>query len=379
VGETIVTVDARSAGYDLFTFEAIPTDRLSVPLRPTALTGASSSGQVASTDLDINLLSKSVADTRRPSPGELLTPVNACTFDTNDSRFECSFGPATIAARSVGSVTALAVQVPPSVLLFNAQAFLKGFQLALPVPPVEPGITQSNVLSFDALLDDPSLDAEERAIELTAHALTTAGWPSLSGDPLVRVEATSPGAQRAVVVGLGLAFDDGLPAGTFAVRSAIPGAADGVQEAPADELGELVRDGRIDADLLLRAEVVASDGARGGARPRLSGGEALELSFSDVLSDAAGQPGLYRVHLTDGAGLGWDVWRLDAPDASGPEAIVHLPLIDAGALPMGAGSLAVRLSAWSWGTFDPESFLWTDVEREFDRFAHSAALSVTPP
>jgi hypothetical protein len=74
------------------------------------------------------------------------------------------------------------------------------------------------------------------------------------------------------------------------------------------------------------------------------------------------------------------VWRLDAADAAGPVAVVKLPLIGpGGTLPIAMGDLSVRVSAFAWGMMDPASLMWTDVEREFDLFSHTAQTTVTPP
>ena len=109
------------------------------------------------------------------------------------------------------------------------------------------------------------------------------------------------------------------------------------------------------------------------------GGIALDLSFADVFPDSLGLPGgLYRVTVVDGAGRAWTIWRLDQPDAAGPDAVVHLPFLG-GVFPLAAGDLSVRISAFAWVSFDPGLFLWSDVEREHELFSHLAATIVTPP
>src|SRR5207302_9034700 len=146
---------------------------------------------------------------------------------------------------------------------------------------------------------------------------------------------------------------------------AYPGAADGIADTPMDQLGSLVVNGTIGPDLQLRAEVVDAAGNRGGVRPRFShlpsmgvpnvvpappalsatpatldpGGIALDLSFADVFPDSLGLPsGLYRVTVVDGAGRAWTIWRLDQPDAAGPDAVVHLPFLG-GVFPLAAAHL----------------------------------------
>ena len=162
-------------------------------------------------------------------------------------------------------------------------------------------------------------------------------------------------------------------------------------------------DGTIEPDLFLRAEVLADDGARGIDRPRLSttnntleppdppvfgavpialnpAAAAYDVAFVDVLPDSRGQAGLHRVTLIDVAGRRWTTWRIDDPDALGPETIAHFPVGGVGdPFPLAAGPLTATVSSWSWTAFDPTLFLWTDVDREFERAAHSATNSLTLP
>jgi hypothetical protein len=287
--------------------------------------------------------------------------------------------------------------------LYSALTFLKAFQLELPVAPVEPGLTSQVVLATGASLDSGTIDPEERPVDVSPVALATASYPTLSGTPRVRVEATAPGIGHAVTVGRGIGFNDMLPPNTYGIRAAYPGSCDGIQDIPTDQLGRFVKSGTIDADLLLRAEVVDTLGNRGGVRPRLSvasgtqtppapptpdvipfvnntGGVAVDFRFADTLLDGAGQPGIHRAVFTDGAGTSWTVWRLDQPDAAGPLAVMHLPKVGPGnTLPLASGAWGIRVSSFSWPTFDSQLFLWSDVEREFDHFAHATAVTATPP
>jgi hypothetical protein len=178
---------------------------------------------------------------------------------------------------------------------------------------------------------------------------------------------------------------------------------DGIQDDTDDALGTLVTQGTLDPDLRLRMQVADVDGNIGGVRPRLSSnpvaadlpappalggvpialdpfGAALDLRFTDVLPDAAAQPGLYRVVLTATGGGRWVIWTTDPPDANGPEVQVHLPFLGPGPdFPLAAGDLGCRISLFAWPALDQASYLWSDVEREFDLFSHSKLLTVTPP
>ena len=401
-GETILTIDATASGYDLFTFDGVPTDRISVPLFPTLLSGATAQGTVASTSTELNLDTRSVADSRALEIGETLFPVSTCSFSPTNTRFECPFGPVPIRARRIGAQSALIVLVPANPFLYSALTFLKGFELALPLPPAIAGATTSNTLVLPFQLDSGTLDPEERPIEVAAHGLSSANYPTLSGDPRIRVEATSPGIPGTVTVGEGVAFDAGLPPNTWLVRAAYPGAADGVQDVPQDKKGSLVTQGTIDADLLVRDELVDSAGNRGGARPRLSllpamlvppapavvdpapvvnlGGVSFDLKFSDVLPDAYGEQGLYRVVLTDSALRRWTIYRFDAPDASGPDVTLHVVYVGPGnTLPLASGTLQCQVSAYAWPGFVPAQFLWSDIEREHDLYSHAIPVAITPP
>lgn len=399
IGDTVITV--RRNGYDLFTFDGVPTDALSIPLTPSAQFGATIRGEVASTDPSISALTRTMSDSRFPRPGETLASVSSCTLNTMEQRFECGFGPAPIKARELGGASAMAVLPQTNPFLWNAQAFLHDFGVRIPLADQAPNAVQTTTIVMDQLTTI-GIDPELLALDAPAHALTTAAWPMLNGDPRVRVEGLVPGLRGPLTVGQGLAFDDGLPPSTFAVRAAYPGVADPFVDGADDQLGELVANGVLEPDLFLRAEVVDPDGARGIDRPRLSTtdmaldpppaptfgptpvtlnstGLAYDVAFADVLSDAAGQGGLHRAVLTDLGGRRWVVWRIDEPDAAGPDAVLHLPLATVGEpFPLG-GALSLVASSWSWTAFDPASFLWTDVDREFERAAHSAGEPVSIP
>jgi len=163
-----------------------------------------------------------------------------------------------------------------------------------------------------------------------------------------------------------------------------------------------VLNGTLDPDLRLRMQVMDGAGNVGGVRPRFSSNPVAEdppaaadlglvpmdvdplgladvLNFTDVLPDSAGQPGLYRVVLTDLDGTRWVIWTTDPPDVRGPEVQVRLPFLDGLGLPLAPGDLECRIDMYAWPALDQAAFLWTDVEREFDLFSHSTVLPVTPP
>jgi hypothetical protein len=306
-------------------------------------------------------------------------------------------------ARELGALTGMSTVPPSSALAWAAPTFLRGFGLRLPMPALTPGTAQTGVVVVLERFDVVGIDEERIPVDVLPHVLTTGAWPTLNGAPRIRVEGIVPGLPAPLTVGQGVAFSAGLPPSTFAVRAAYPGAADPIEDDVTDALGELVADGVLEPELYLRAEVVGPSGARGIDRPRLSTadstleapqepvfvgsalvenvtGVSYDVFFSDVLPDAQGQPGLHRLVLTDAAGRRWHVWRLDAPDAEGPAVVMHLPLaIASETFPLAPGDLTAVASSWSWTAFDPTEFLWSDVERLFERAAHSAPTDLAGP
>jgi Bacterial Ig-like domain len=398
---TILTVSL--AGYELFSFDGVTSGRVDVPLAPLVQVDGTIEGTVSSSAPLIALYTGLVSDSRLDHPGSLFAPVDVCAFDPTLQSFSCPYDPYPILPRRIGAESAFAVLVPPSVLLYTPAAFLKAATFDLPLAPAAPGAALTNDLVHSHLLDGAGVDPEEAAIDAPAQLLATTFYPSLAGPPVVDLEATSPGMPGTVVVGVGAPFGEGLPPGTFAVRAAYPGVVDGIQDDTDDALGTLVTQGTLDPDLRLRMQVADVDGNIGGVRPRLSSnpvaadlpappalggvpialdpfGAALDLRFTDVLPDAAAQPGLYRVVLTATGGGRWVIWTTDPPDSNGPEVQVHLPFLGPGPdFPLAAGDLGCRISLFAWPALDQASYLWSDVEREFDLFSHSKLLTVTPP
>ena len=404
-GTTIVTV--RRDAYDLFTFQAVPTSRVSVPLSATGLTAGHVTGTVGPIDssdaTDLNTYTRAATDSRRIEPTDPFAPVASCTPTGGPTEFECPFGPIDVRPGRVGAESAVTVRFPSSLGTYSPLTFLKTASLALPVPSVPPGGSSVTNVPIPFLLDDGTLDPEELPIDAPGQTLSTDLWPSLQGAPEITVEATSPGLSGTVIVGRGVAFDASPPVGSFVVRAAYPGDADGIQDFPGDRLGSLVVAGTIDPDLFIGAEVADAAGSRAGARPRFSlstgfleppalpvlaanpiapnsGGEALDLTFPDVLSDAVSPPGrgIYRVRITDSAGATWTLYVPDPPDAAGGNVVVHLPDLG-GVFPLASGPAAIAISGWSWPGLDLSRFLWTDIDREHDLSFHLVAQTRSLP
>jgi hypothetical protein len=404
--ETIVTV--VKSGYDVFTFDGVPTSRLSVPLTPSLLPAASASGAVTTTSSTVELATKGCADTRSSEFSAALFPAGNCSMDPTGQFFTCTYGPIPIAPGRIGAEAALAVVIPTNPFQYSPSTFLKAYQPSLPVPRALPAGVSGAAIEFMNALDDPTLDPSELPVDVApAPMLSTANYPLFTtGAPIIRLESKTPGIRGALTTGQGVAYDDPalmLPPNTWLVHAAYAGAVETIDAPPAHNVGRLVTQGTVEVPLMLRCEITDSGGNTGGVRAALPiaastlvppassvlaspavtlnpGSLSDDLAFSDVLPDALGEPGIYRVTLTDVNGLRWTIFRPDAPDSAGPNAIAHLAFVSPTAtLPLAPGPIACQVSAFAWPTFDPAHFLWTDVARENDLYSHAAATSVTPP
>jgi len=397
-GETIASVDA-GAGYNLFTFHGVPTERLDVPLTPGALTPAIVTAALLSQDDELVDNESRFADTRIPPPSDPLLAGEACEYDGFLGLTTCLVEPFAVLPRRIGAHSFHSIAPPANETLWGAGTFLRAFAFSFPRPALPPGGTEGVTLNLAAVLAD--LEVEERAIDaplqvLDASAVTGLDPGSLDGDPRVRIEALVPGVAAPAVVGLGAAFDQG--GALWRVRAAYPGAVDGVSDVEGDALGRLVLDGTVDGDLFLGAELRDALLNRACARPRLSaasgtlrppgvpvlsapagttGGPSFDLEFDDVLFDASAQPGIYRATVVDQDLRSWVLWRLDPPDADPPDPVrVHVPDIAlGGGAPLADGPLAISVSAFAWG-FDTAAFLWSDMGRLSERYAHSTVFPV---
>lgn len=407
-GDTLITIDAP--GYELFTFEGVPAARLDVPLMPTGLAAATEQVLLVSEISQLELLDVAVSDPRLPVPGPTTVASSGCFFNPFTQLSDCSFAPFVVRPSRAGALSAFATNPLAGDVSGFAAAFLKAFQLELPLPPVDEGAISATSLTFPFLLDDLGIDPEEAAIDVPAQTLLGGAaiggldTANLAGAPSVSVQGLSPGLPGAVTVGLGSAFATGTD---WTVRAAYPGAVDGIDDGGGDELGALVRSGTIEADLFLAVELVDANGNRAGVRRRLStlGGTldppdvpavtlvsivpgdgddiAYSVNFTDGLADADGMGGIYRVRVVDSAGRGWTLWRLDTPDAAGAGIRALFPDVAAvGGTGLAAGALLIDVALYAWPAFDPGSatggFLWSDLEREPVLLSRTAATSFGP-
>ncbi|HTF86911.1 MAG TPA: Ig-like domain-containing protein [Planctomycetota bacterium] len=404
IGDTFVTVDL--AGFDLFTFEDVPTDRLSVPLTRSNVLPSTVAGVVSSKSATFASFDRSAVDSRRFARAEPLIPVQSCTANPATGS-DCPFGPALIRPNLVGVTSVFALEPPASELSYNAFSFLRAFQIAIPVASVGAAGVSSVTLVANSLLSDAGVGAEERAIDGPAPVLdlnSTSGilLPSLVGDPRILVEALVRGLPGSATVGLGVAFDQG--GDIWNVHAAYPGAADGVQDTPQDELGRLVSNGTIDPDLRLSCEVRDNLGARAGRRPLFSqvgatleptsapvilapppagntGGATFDLVISNAIPDSSGTPGIYVATIAVvPSGRRWTIWRPDLDDSSGPTRTIHVPDLAAlGGVALPDGALTATVEAFGYASFTSDDFFWSDIEREYDAFSASAPSAFSQP
>jgi hypothetical protein len=403
--ETIVTVVAN--GYGLFTFDGVPTSRLGVPLTPISPgfnPTTFAAGTVSTSSSTIQLATKNVGDSRAPETSNSLFSVNSCT--QGGFFFTCPYGPNQVRPQRFGAQAALAVIEPANPFQFSPATFLKGYQPLLPIPPAFPGQTSQSSIGFTTALDDPSLDPSELPVDgAPMTTLSTVNYPLLitTENPRIRFEAKSPGIPGSLTVGQGVAYNDPslmLPPQTWLVRGAYPGAVETTNAPPLHTLGRLAKQGTVQGPLMLRAELADTAGNIGGVRLRLpftsavllppappvlgtpavvvnTGLMADDLTFTDVIPDAAAEPGIYRVTLTDSTGVSWTIYRPDAPDSAGPNVIAHLPYASASnMIPLAPGPVQCQISAFAWPGFDITQFLWSDLEREHDLYSHTASVTI---
>lgn len=395
---TIVSVDR--AGYDLFTFHGPRADVLHVPLRKQGQALATSDGEVRSPFPTVNFATNTrrIGDSRRPDDLSRLFVVDSCSALAQELLYACPFGPAEVLPRRLGAQSFIAYDSTQSEVGFSGLLFLRAFSLRAPIAPLDSGGSE-----FEVELFVPELlllaDGEDQPIDVDPQLLSdlaATGLGELEGDPLITIEASSPGLRGALTVGAGLAFA-GNP-GEWGVRAAFAGQADGTSDGPEDELGELVERGAIDGDLFVRSELVDVEGNRTAARPRLSQlagllappdipvllsparggstvGDFYDVVVQEVLPDALGLEGLVRVVLQPSSGgRRWTIWR---EDPSGDPGTVTLRVPDVGALggtPLPDGGMDCRVSTFAWEGLDTSAFAWTDVERLHEVASHTATV-----
>lgn len=390
VGATLITAEAPT--YDLATFHGVPRDAIDILVKRTAEPGADVSGTVESAFPEGNFLTSTnaVADSRAPRLERFAGLQNGIGTGTI---YRYDFGPASIRPGAVGALSFLATEESIPQSSWNPAIYLRGFALASPLVPQDPGGSGLDV-TLDAgtqlLLSPIGL----QALPVPPHVLSTAGLPGLGGldgDPRVTVEAAATGLDAPIIVGRGIPYDQG--GGAYAVLAASAGLA-----GPA---GALVGRGSIEADLFLRAAVRDTAGNEVAARPRLSGSgsflgpigvprllspapggsagsSGFNLLVADTLPDSLGAEGIVRAVLTDGSMRRWEIMGLDTLDSAGDLLLSVPDLAPEGGTGLEAGSVSVEITLYG-GPFDRAHFLYTDLERFHSVSGYAAPVTILVP
>jgi hypothetical protein len=391
VGATVVTV--QRTGYDSFTFYGVPTERFDVPLQRTGAAPATISGVVQRPlTPDFVQTVNWIGDNRAFQLGLPLPTTTICTLSPTGQP-ECNYGPVPVRAHRLGLTTFFSTR--PAVAQPQIGDFLTGATLRLSEDPLGYGM---NAVGQNLTVGV----AQQQGVLIPGFTLNVAPAITVEGVPIVTVEAFAAGLEGAPTVGIGNLYG-GVTQNEWTVL--------GATMAEASATGALVANRAIEADLYMRAEVVDDEGEgnRIGARPRFSrgifllpidvprfltpgsggmtGGEAYTIEVADVLPDTLGMDGLYRVLLVDTGGRRWHIWALDQLGNQPGMGVVKLgvpPVASLGGSPLADGAQTARVSAWGLpptymgsSLFDRTRFLWADVERRHEAFAHTIATPFT--
>lgn len=403
-GDHILTVVAD--GYDIVSLMNVEAARVSVPLAPSgALPGAVGGLLGGATSLSQQVLGSLTLRYADPRfvPGTVgLAAGDVCTQNPfGGGGLSCPFGPVPVAAGRLGAVTVMGGNFALPAGSFNASASLQAFDLQLPFGPLEAAGAQTAQFSV-GLLSEPGVDPLDLPVEMPQLVLNAAGIAGVdlgsleddagtSGEPFVTAETKVPGMPGAIPVGQGQSADQG--GGVWNLRLAAPGAV----------LPMGTFDGVVLTDLYLNGTLVDTNGARSGRRVRMSqaaglptanqldlvdaptitspvataSGAGYDIVFDNVITDAEGTNGIVGAEVVDQAGR---VWRLYARDpGDGAPGRVHL--VDFGAFDTGLASGPTVARAFAVGgiALNYASFLWSDIERDWQLGASGAPVAYTVP
>jgi hypothetical protein len=409
---TLCSVDA--ATYGLWTFHGVEAARLSVVLEPTASSASTVLGSVTTTnDFAEGVLDawpKKLDDARRAAGTTPDFDGEDCASDPfGGLALACPFGPEPVEPGRLGALSLLAGNFGLTEATFSASTLIQAFDLLVPRPALAAGSNDTAEIAVPFSLLEPGLDPSETPLEVlgplgeqvTFFGTLAAGLdlgsladdPLTTGTPWVSVEAVTPGVPGSVSVGLGLAFEVAPGAAVWNLRAGYAGAV-----SPTGFFGLA----GVDSDVFLRVELRDTHGNRSGQRPRQSRladlpvpfsvfapalplvsappaastvtSEGFAVDFANALPDAAGEPGLYAVRLRDAGGRSWVIYRQDPPDGV-PAGVFAPDLTLAGGSALANGPVTLEVLAWAWPDLDTASLLWSDIAREHDLFAATAAIT----
>lgn len=400
-GDTLITVEA--AGYDLFTFQAVPTTRLDVPLVSEVI-AAGLGGAIVSTPgtaLTSPFNHPFLADSRVFQPGATFRESMNSTFNPLLNTTETGFPQVGVRLSEIGLVTFLATKDPADLNdpnLFSAGTFLQAFELEYPRQPL--GTPPANLdvvgIQVQSLLSGADVDPADAPLgtpdqvfnKPPNHALD---FPNPSGDPQVSVEALAFGIRGMMTVGLGLPYFNG-GGDNWDIRAAF--------SARARSAGQFVSDLAIEDERYLRVEIVDDSGNRTGVRQPLStatgtldpagvplltspvansGGADYDLVYENVITGALDTQGIYRVVLVDSVGRRWHLWTPDTAVGMGP-IVTHVPPIALqGGAPLSDGVISAVIEAHAWTGFDPGFFMFADLARRSEQFTTASPKLYSQP
>lgn len=412
VGTSVITVDA--SGYDLFSFHGVSTGVLDVPLHAAGIPTAAVRAAINAPPLPAGAEVQG-SDTRRAAIRSNPLVEMPCSQNPLTLEVTCIAVPDgdaqgyLVGAHRLGGFGFLAIDTPVSLGAFDPSTFLLGFRYFYPQPSLAPTGQSPVVGGTLPSFFSTSTPVEERPIGVPATRIDASDVGGLSRvptppQPRVRVETTSPAVPDPVVVGLGVSFDANEDQ-VWDLRAAYPGDADPIANDGNDALGRLVREGAIDASLLLSIELEDVEGSRtvvrapvGLTAPPLplvpvavpillspssgTGGPAYRLVVPDVLPP--GFSGLYSVTVSesDGTTVGrsWRLWRTRTALADGQDLRLEVPDIGAlGGMPLTGGQLVVVVSVASYPTLELGNFTWSELPRRRQLFASTRPSFLSNP
>ncbi len=401
-GETLLTFQA--SGYASATFCGVPTNRVSMTLERNNQAPLISAGVVNSSDPDITSFDRLLSDSRGFSIDAAGFAVGSCALNAVTAQYECPFGPRLVGP-FVGAIAAMALDPPGSEFNYSASGFLRDFAWLAPAPVAVGTTLPPAIVSMGPLLDDGSVDIEERALDgpqfvIDATSVSGLDLAQLDGDVRVRMKARLFSLHADALIGGGVAFPlSGSPVDRWKARTAFSGLADPTDgKYSGDELGSLIQQGTLDPALRAFVELRDDDGNVSARRPRLaeivdplplfgvptllapvpgtpSGGTSYDVVFANALSATGG--GVYRVRLVDALGRSWTLWR---PYQSGATARAHLPDVSAlGGAALSNGLIACTIEGWDYPEWNGAEFAFSDLARDHDAFVAAGSKVFSQP